>query len=85
MPEPTSILLSQGVLGVAVIALSGTLAKVYNSREHDRKEWRAEIKELNEKRLNDSLEVNKALSELGRDISQNLQLLTEKIEISKKS
>lgn len=75
--------LSQGVLGVTVVVLLFVCAKLYNSREADRKEWRAEVKELNNLRLEDGKEVAEKVIAVMDNTSQNLRILSEKIEIGK--
>lgn len=75
--------LSQGVLGVTVVVLLYVCLKLYNSRESDRKEWRAEVKELNALRLQDSKELGEKVSAVMDNTSQNLRILSEKIEVGK--
>lgn len=76
----STYLFTQGVLGVAVLVLGLVCWKLYDSREADRKEWRAEVKELNTLRLTDSKEVAEKVILVMNDTSQNLRILSEKIE-----
>lgn len=84
MPENiATYLFTQGVLGVACIALGIVCYKLYTSREADRKEWRAEVKELNGLRLQDGKEVSEKVITVMDNTSQNLRILSEKIVAGK--
>lgn len=79
----STYLLTQGVLGFAVAALAFVVVKLYNSRESDRKEWRAEVKELNALRLQDSRDVAEKVTSVLDNTSQNVRILSEKIVTGK--
>lgn len=79
----STYLLTQGVLGVAVLVLAFVCIKLYNSRETDRKEWRAEVKELNALRLQDSKDIAEKVTGVLDNTSQNVRILSEKIVAGK--
>jgi len=79
----STYLFTQGVLGVAVLVLGLVCLKLYNSREADRKEWRAESRELNTLRLQDSKDVGEKVVTVMDNTSQNLRILSEKIVAGK--
>lgn len=70
---------TQGVLGVVVAALS--VVVIYQNKKLDKKD--ARIEELQELRLQDSKEVTKDVTEVLQGNSQNMRVLSEKIEIAK--
>lgn len=80
MNEPLSTyLFTQGVLGVACLVLGGVV--VYLQKKLDRKEMR--IDELQSQRLQDTRELGEETTKVVSDFSQNIRILTEKIEIGK--
>lgn len=83
MPDFTTYLFTQGVLGVACVALAIVCITLYKSREADRKEWRAEVKELNALRLQDSKDVAEKVTVVLDNTSQNVRILSEKIVAGK--
>lgn len=83
MGEFGTYLFTQGVLGVACLALAIVCIKLYNSREADRKEWRLEVKELNALRLQDSKDVAEKVTGVLDSTSQNVRILSEKIVAGK--
>ena len=81
MNEPLSTyLLTQGGLGVACLVLGGVV--VYLQRRLDRKEMR--IDELQSQRLQDIRELGEETTKVVSDFSQNIRILTEKIEVRKR-
>lgn len=72
-------LLTQGVLGIAVVALAIVCIKLYNKTDELQKALNAE-KDL---RLSDSKEMMKEVTEVMRDSIQSDRILSEKIEIAK--
>jgi hypothetical protein len=83
--DATTFYFTQGVLGVTVVVLLYICAKLYNSREADRKEWRTEVKELNDLRLQDGRDVSEKVIGVMDNTSQNLRILSEKIEVGKEN
>jgi hypothetical protein len=72
-------LFTQGVLGVVVVALSTVAVKLYNKTEKQQ----LRIEELQNLRLTDSKEVTKDVTEVLQGNSQNMRILSEKIEVAK--
>lgn len=80
MNEPLSTyLLTQGVLGVACLVLG--IVVVYLQRKLDRRDMR--IDELQTQRLQDTRELSEETTKVVSDFSQNIRILTEKIEVGK--
>lgn len=79
MSDFSTYLFTQGVLGFVVLALGIACIKLYNSREADRKEWRAEVKDLNQSRLQDSKDIGEKVTGVLNDTSTNVRILSEKI------
>lgn len=79
MEAGATYLFTQGVLGVVVVALSTVCVKLYNKSERQQ----LRIEELQELRLQDSKEVTKDVTEVLSGNSQNMRILSEKIEIAK--
>lgn len=84
--QTTTYLLSQGVLGVAVIMLIAVCNKLYNKTEAQQKR----IEELQDLRLVDSITHSKDYQQMAKDnqevlhkSSQSQLLLAEKIEVVK--
>lgn len=75
----STYLLTQGVLGVACLVLG--VVVVYLQRKLDRREMR--IDELQSLRLQDTRELSEETTKVVSDFSQNIRILTEKIEIGK--
>lgn len=75
----TNYLLTQGVLGVAVVLLTGTL--IYFQKKVDR--LFARIDELQNLRLIDSKEVAKEVTAVLQENTQSNRILAEKIEVGK--
>ncbi len=74
-----SYLLTQGVLGIACIVLGIVCIKLYNKTERQQ----TRIEELQELRLTDSKDVAKDVTEVLSGNSQNMRILSEKIEVAK--
>lgn len=79
MEAGATYLFTQGVLGVVVVALVTVVIKLYNKSERQQ----LRIEELQELRLQDSKEVTKDVTEVLQGNSQNMRVLSEKIEIAK--
>lgn len=79
MDGGTTYLFTQGVLGVVVVALSTVAIKLYNKTEKQQNR----IEELQDLRLSDSKDVTKDVTEVLQGNSQNMRILSEKIEIAK--
>ena len=79
METGTTYLFTQGVLGVVVVALSTVVIKLYNKTERQQ----TRIEELQDLRLADSKDVTKDVTEVLQGNSQNMRILSEKIEIAK--
>ena len=76
----SNYLFTQGVLGVACLVLG--IVVVYLQRKLDRREMR--IDELQSLRLQDTRELSEETTKVVSDFSQNIRILTEKIEIGKR-
>lgn len=79
MEGGATYLFTQGVLGVVVVALSTVCIKLYNKAEKQQ----LRIEELQDLRLVDSKQVTKDVTDVLQGNSQNLRILSEKIEIAK--
>lgn len=79
MEAGTTYLFTQGVLGIVVVALSTVCIKLYSKVEKQQ----IRIEELQDLRLADSKEVTKDVTEVLQGNSQNMRVLSEKIEIAK--
>lgn len=79
MDQGITYLFTQGVLGVVVVALSTVCIKLYNKVERQQ----LRIEELQDLRLADSKEVTKDVTEVLQGNSQNMRVLSEKIEFAK--
>lgn len=79
MENGTTYLFTQGVLGVVVVALSTVCIKLYNKSERQQ----LRIEELQDLRLDDSKQVTKDVTDVLQGNSQNMRVLSEKIEIAK--
>lgn len=79
MQEPTTFFLTQGVLGVTCVVLGLVIAKLYNKIE----KLQLRIEELQDMRLQDSKEVTTHVTGVLSDSSQNLRILSEKIEVAR--
>ena len=79
MDEPTTFLLTQGVLGVAVVLLIAVAAKFYKKIEDQQDQM---IKLLDSRRI-ESNETTKMVVEVLKESSQNIAILTAKIEAGK--
>lgn len=75
----TDYLLTQGVLGIACLAMG--IIIIYLQRKIDKKD--ARIEELYQLRLADSKEVSKEVTAVLEGNSQSNRILAEKIEIAK--
>lgn len=73
----TTYLLTQGVLGVAVLALSYVVAKLYSKTE----KLQLRIEELHQMRLDDARSTRENMEEIMRGHNKNLEDLTNKFEI----
>jgi ribosome maturation factor RimP len=80
MDNNATSLLSQSVLGIVVLALSGVTVKLYNRTValQDR------IQELQDLRLQDSKDISDKVTEVLQGNSQSNLILAEKIEVSKR-
>lgn len=81
MEGGATYLFTQGVLGVVAAALSTVCIKLYNKSERQQ----LRIEELQNLRLEDSKQVTKDVTDVLQGNSQNLRILSEKIEIAKGS
>lgn len=79
MENGATYLFTQGVLGVVVVALSTVCIKLYNKVERQQ----LRIEELQDLRLDDSKQVTKDVTSVLQGNSQNMRVLSEKIEIGK--
>lgn len=79
MEAGATYLFTQGVLGIVVVALSTVCIKLYNKSERQQ----LRIEELQDLRLDDSKQVTKDVTEVLQGNSQNMRVLSEKIEIAK--
>ena len=79
MPEASTYLFTQGVLGVVVVALTTVIIKLYNKTEKQQ----LRIEELQELRLQDTKEVAKDVAGVLEGNSQTNRILAEKIELAK--
>lgn len=79
MEAGSTYLFTQGVLGVVVVALSAVCLKLYNKSERQQ----LRIEELQDLRLADSKDVTKDVTAVLQGNSQNMRVLSEKIEIAK--
>ena len=80
IPDVNTFLISQGVLGVAVLVLGFVVAKLYSKTERLEKEK----SDLMEARRLDSIETLKQVTEVMQTNSQTNRLLAEKIEAGKR-
>ena len=76
----STYLLTQGALGVVCLVLG--IVVVYLQRKLDRKD--ARIDELQSLRLQDTRELSEETTKVVSDFSQNIRILTEKIEVGKR-
>lgn len=81
MEGATTYLLTQGVLGVVCLGLVAALIKIYSELKDERKK----NADLQEARRLDAVEVRTDVTSMLPGISQSLQNISDKIEISKKS
>jgi hypothetical protein len=79
METGTTYLFTQGVLGIVVVALSTVCIRLYSKVERQQ----LRIEELQELRLQDSKEVTRDVTEVLSGNSQNMRVLSEKIEVGK--
>lgn len=79
MEAGTTYLFTQGVLGIVVVALSTVCIKLYNKSEKQQ----LRIEELQDLRLEDSKQLTKDVTDVVQGNSQNMRVLSEKIEIAK--
>lgn len=79
MDGVSNYLLTQGVLGIAVLVLGWVCIKLYNKTEKQQNR----IEELQNLRLQDSKEVTKEVTEVLQGNSQSNYILAEKIEAAK--
>lgn len=74
-------LLTQGVLGVAVVLLIYTIMKLYSKVDQQQKD----IIEIMQTRIAETKETTKEVTDVLRSNAQSMEVLSEKIEISKRS
>lgn len=79
MEGAATYLLTQGVLGVVALVLGAVILKLYAKTESQQKR----IDELQESRRLDAVEVRTEVTSVLPGISQSLQNISDKIEISK--
>lgn len=79
MENVTTYLLTQGVLGVAVIALAFVVGKLYNKTERLEKDK----SDLAEARRLDDKEMIERITAVVQDNTQSNRILAEKIELGK--
>lgn len=79
MEGVTTYLLTQGVLGIVVVALTVVVGKLYNKTEKQQ----ARIEELQDLRLEDSKEVTRDVTAVLQGNAQSNLILAEKIEVAK--
>ncbi len=79
MEAGTTYLFTQGVLGIVVVALSTVCIKLYNKSEKQQ----LRIEELQDLRLEDTKQLTKDVTDVVQGNSQNMRVLSEKIEIAK--
>lgn len=79
MEVGTTYLFTQGVLGIVVVALCTVCIKLYNKTEKQQ----LRIEELQDLRLEDSKQITKDVTDVLQGNSQNMRVLSEKIEIAK--
>lgn len=79
MENVTTYLLTQGVLGVAVIALAFVVGKLYNKTERLEKD-KSDIAEA--RRLDDKEQIEK-ITLIVQENTQSNRILAEKIEVGK--
>jgi hypothetical protein len=79
----TSYLFTQGVLGFVLVVLGFAFYKYYHSAEAQKKADAKTIFDLQEARRLDYKETTKEVTEVLQNNSQNLRILTEKIEVGK--
>jgi hypothetical protein len=72
-------LLTQGVLGVVVLVLGYVVIRLYNKTER----LEQEKSELLKLQLQDSVEQTRNVTAVLSDNSQNMRILSEKIEVGK--
>lgn len=75
----STYLLTQGVLGVAVLVLGFVIGKLYNKTERLEKEK----SDLAEARRLDDKQTMKELTDVLQENAQNMRILSEKIEVGK--
>lgn len=81
MEGTTTFLLTQGVLGVSCLVLGVVVVKLYNKTERLEKEK----SDLQEARRLDAVETRTDVTSVLPGISQSLQNISDKIEISKET
>jgi hypothetical protein len=88
--DPTTYFLQQGLLGVVLVVLAGAFVLYYRSSEKAKSDRDLEIKGLNkiiydiqELRRVDYKDTTKEVTDVLQDNSQNLRILSEKIEVGK--
>lgn len=81
--SPAAYLFTQGVLGVVVVVLALAFAGYYKASESQKRDDAKIIFDLQNARLQDSKDITKEVTDVLRDNSQNLRILSEKIEVGK--
>lgn len=79
MEAVNTFYLTQGVLGVTVLVLALVVVKLYNKTERLEKE---KVELLNERNRDDK-ETLKEVTTVMNESSQNIRILSEKIEVAK--
>lgn len=77
----TNFLLTQGILGICVLVLALVVIKLYNKNE----KLQEKIDNLQEARRLDAVETRTDVTSVLPGISQTLQNIYDKIEVSKQS
>lgn len=79
--SPASYYFTQGVLGFTVVVLAYVVIKLYSKTESQQKI----IDEQRDLRLQDSKEVVRDVTSVMQSNTDNMRILTEKIEVGKRS
>lgn len=85
MPDTdvTKFFFNQGVLGVIIVILAGVFVFYYRSSEKQKREDATKIFDLQEARRVDYKEITEKVTTVVQNNSQNMLILSEKIEVGK--
>lgn len=81
--SPGGYFFTKGVLGVVLVVLTGAFVVYYRSSEKQKKDDAKTIFDLQTARLQDSRDTTKEVTDVLQNNSQNLRILSEKIEVGK--